>query len=146
MRVYTHGGWAASQHNLFDSGKLKVFLVLLTGFNPRPLDLHSNALTTEQPNPPPPPPPPHVDITSLSKSKKKAPKRKTEITLNSLKYTSYSSEHLIANQGLSGEFLIQPRIKGLQKNTVQLRNFKASTQNQCQTTKHNALAELCTTS
>ena len=40
------------QHNLFDSEKLRVFLVLLTGFEilDLNLDLQSNALTTE-PNP-----------------------------------------------------------------------------------------------
>ena len=49
MRAYTHGGWAhtptASQHNLNDSEKLNVFLVLLTDSNPRPLDVQSNALS-----------------------------------------------------------------------------------------------------
>ena len=50
MRTYTHGGLGtptASQHNLFDLEKLKLFLVLLTGFEPSTLDLQSDALTTE---------------------------------------------------------------------------------------------------
>ena len=49
MRAYTHGVGTptASQHNFVDSEKLKVFLVLLTGFEPTTFDLQSNALTTE---------------------------------------------------------------------------------------------------
>ena len=45
--VYTQGlgALSASQHNLFDSEKPKVFLVLLAGFEPPALgDLQSNAL------------------------------------------------------------------------------------------------------